>query len=243
MRTIDIDGEQVTVNIKPSESRRAVYVEFKPGEITIEVPHGTKLDPEAFLPQHIQKITKGYREAKAKINVLQEDGILIHGHRHKIIIEDAQNPPSPTITLTTTTITIHTKPLEDPDILLKNWITDETKRLAEETISKHALEAKPQALRVSDTPRWGQCNKRGEIILNWQLATLPPELAEYITIHEAIHLKHFNHQTGFHTDLEKILPNHHALEKRINNYIAIPPNHQYTRKNPPHDVTPHNTPP
>ncbi len=36
-------------------------------------------------------------------------------------------------------------------------------------------------------------NKRGEVVLNWQLATLPPELAEYITIHEALHQKHLNH--------------------------------------------------
>ena len=232
MKTIEIDGEQVTLNVKPSDSRRAVDVDFKPGEITIGVPHGHTLDPDAFIKQHLDKITKGYQKAKAKINILQDDTILIHGHRRRITVEENQTPPDPPVTLTPDTITIHAKPLEDPNTLLKNWITAETQRIATETLKKHANRlAEPQTIRTRDAPRWGQCNKRGEVVLNWQLATLPPELAEYITIHEALHLKHFNHQNDFHTDLERILPNHRELEKKINNYLAIPPNFQFKRKN------------
>jgi len=230
MRTIEIDGEHVTVNVKPSESRRAVYVEFKPGEITIEVPHGLKIEPETFLSQHIQKITKGYREAKAKINILQDDTILIHGKRRRIAVEDTQtNTP---VTLSDDAITINAKPLEDPNTLLKNWITSETQRIATEALEKHADELpQPKAVRVRDSPRWGQCNKRGEVVLNWQLATLPLELAEYIVIHETLHQRHFNHKNAFHADLEKIIPNHRDLEKRMENYLAIPPNFQFKRKN------------
>jgi hypothetical protein len=59
---------------------------------------------------------------------------------------------------------------------------------------------------------------------NLQLAVsrTTTQLAEYIIIHEAVHLTHFHHQKGFHHKLEQIIPDHHKHEQQLQQYLATP---------------------
>jgi len=93
-----------------------------------------------------------------------------------------------------------------------------------QTLEKHRdqLETLPEITRVADTARWGYCNKKGWIIYNYQLTALPPQLAEYIIIHEAVHLTHFHHQKGFHHKLEQLIPDHRHHEQQLQQYLAAP---------------------
>jgi len=134
------------------------------------------------------------------------------------------------VEITGSNLTVHTKEKENPSTILKKWITEHTKQLIHETYQRHQdkLET-PEKTRIQDTARWGYCNKKGEVVYNWQLVTLPQELAEYVIIHEAIHLQYFHHQKGFHRKLEQIIPDHRQREKQLQRYLAIPTNFQYKR--------------
>ncbi|MFC6673879.1 M48 family metallopeptidase [Marinobacterium aestuariivivens] len=45
--------------------------------------------------------------------------------------------------------------------------------------------------------RWGSCDSRGRIALNWRLVLAHPEAADYVLIHELCHLRHFDHSPRF----------------------------------------------
>lgn len=45
--------------------------------------------------------------------------------------------------------------------------------------------------------RWGSCRHDGSIQLNWKLIQTPPEVIDYVIIHELSHLAHFNHSPAF----------------------------------------------
>lgn len=54
--------------------------------------------------------------------------------------------------------------------------------------------------------RWGSCNSRKEIRLNWRLVLMPDYVMHYIIIHELCHLKHMNHSNSFWSLVYKLAP-------------------------------------
>lgn len=54
--------------------------------------------------------------------------------------------------------------------------------------------------------KWGSCSRRGNITLATALFWLPPRLAEYVVLHELIHLIEFNHDTGFQRLMTRYMP-------------------------------------
>lgn len=54
--------------------------------------------------------------------------------------------------------------------------------------------------------RWGSCNSRREIRLNWRLVLMPDDVMDYIIIHELCHLKHMNHSNSFWSLVHKLDP-------------------------------------
>ena len=70
----------------------------------------------------------------------------------------------------------------------------------------------------NNVSNWGSCSSRKNINLNLRLVTLPPELADYVMLHELCHLKYLNHGPQFHALLESVCPGHRELAKELKNY-------------------------
>jgi len=53
-------------------------------------------------------------------------------------------------------------------------------------------------VRVRDQKtRWGSCSSRGNINYNWRLIMAPPQVIDYVVVHELCHLKIPNHSAAF----------------------------------------------
>lgn len=63
--------------------------------------------------------------------------------------------------------------------------------------------------------RWGSCNSRREIRLNWRLIHYPQHFIEYVIAHELAHLVHMNHSAKFWATVERLLPNYQAAHKTL----------------------------
>jgi len=60
--------------------------------------------------------------------------------------------------------------------------------------------------------RWGTCNSRKEIRLNWRLIQAPPFVIDYVICHELSHLKFMNHSSDFWQQVELLFPNYKEAE-------------------------------
>ena len=63
--------------------------------------------------------------------------------------------------------------------------------------------------------RWGSCNSRGEVRLNWRLLQAPPPIINYVICHELAHLKQMNHSAKFWAEVESLFPDYKQAEKAL----------------------------
>ncbi len=72
----------------------------------------------------------------------------------------------------------------------------------------------PLALSNAAT-RWGSCNARGEVRLNWRLVKAAPHLIDYVVAHELAHLKHLDHSAAFWRTVGLLCPDYCAARREL----------------------------
>jgi predicted metal-dependent hydrolase len=66
--------------------------------------------------------------------------------------------------------------------------------------------------------RWGSCSKEGNISINLLLGHLPPDLLEYVVIHELCHMVHHDHSRNFWALVGKYVPEFKSHKKQLRRY-------------------------
>ena len=61
--------------------------------------------------------------------------------------------------------------------------------------------------------RWGACSARGVITLNWRLIQMPASVADYVILHELMHLKQPNHSRRFWREVARVCPDWQDAER------------------------------
>lgn len=75
--------------------------------------------------------------------------------------------------------------------------------------------------------RWGSCSSKKTLSFNFLLMLVPPEVRDYVIVHELCHLKEMNHSKSFWKEVENIIPDykkHYKWLKENGNTII----HKYT---------------
>lgn len=66
--------------------------------------------------------------------------------------------------------------------------------------------------------RWGSCSGKGNLNFNWKLILMPPEILDYVVVHELAHRIEMNHSARFWAQVETILPDYRERRKWLKNY-------------------------
>jgi predicted metal-dependent hydrolase len=88
------------------------------------------------------------------------------------------------------------------------------KELSQRTIElakQHQLTIRRVTIR-SQRSRWGSCSTNANISLNWRLIQTPAYVAEYIILHELMHLKQMNHSARFWKCVAEVCPDYARAE-------------------------------
>lgn len=60
---------------------------------------------------------------------------------------------------------------------------------------------------------WGSCSRQGNLSFNCLLSQVPPEVLDYVIVHELCHRRQMNHSPAFWQEVERIAPHYRKPRK------------------------------
>jgi len=83
---------------------------------------------------------------------------------------------------------------------LQNWYRSRALERLQEKANRYSQQigVTPTGVSVRNfRSRWGSCDKKGQVVFNWNIIKAPHAIADYVVVHELCHLIHPNHSKEF----------------------------------------------
>jgi predicted metal-dependent hydrolase len=74
---------------------------------------------------------------------------------------------------------------------------------------------RPHVLIVNQSKRWGSCDAKGTVRLNWRVVMAPMTLVDYVIAHELCHLLERNHSRRFWRTMEILMPDFESRAREL----------------------------
>ena len=75
--------------------------------------------------------------------------------------------------------------------------------------------------------QWGSCSAKNVLSFNTMIMKLPPDVIEYIIVHELSHIKHRHHQKAFWQLIERYLPDYKRRVQELMTYTTSGVYHRF----------------
>ena len=170
-----VGDERVAAFLK----RKRPWIRSKVAEIQLLPPHRTK---ELVSGESFPYLGRNYR---LKVQEGHQVGVCLSGGYLRATIRPAEQGEHQALRI---------------QQYLQNWyrsralerLQDKTHRYAEQ------IGVSPAGISVRNfKSRWGSCDKKGEVVFNWNIIKAPHSIVDYVVIHELCHLIHPNHSKDF----------------------------------------------
>lgn len=69
--------------------------------------------------------------------------------------------------------------------------------------------------------RWGSCSAKKHLSFNYRIVLLPPELADYLIVHELCHLAEMNHSARFWEMVRRVVPEYRERAKALRRFALL----------------------
>ena len=172
------------------------------GELIVKAPYQISIDKiYSFIKEKEKWIEK---KQKAITSVLDENkeivsynSIFLLGNKYKVIEIGGVDIPY----LTKEYLAIPpTNSLKEKMENIREFFFNNTKILLLHRVEKFAknVGVQPQIVKIIDSKtKWGMCDSKKQVYINWKCIMLSPDLIDYIIIHELCHIKQLNHSKEF----------------------------------------------
>jgi len=215
-RQAELQGETVTYRLSRSADATQVRIDAGLEGIRVVVPEGRDVDPETVLKEKASWVLKQrdkyarYRAQMPERRFEEGEAFPVLGTGREVVVGNVlfSHVSGEAIYL-------------DQEKVEETSIKEELERLYREEARRHFTE---RAEHFSDVlgvsyeqiqirnqkTRWGSYStKTGTLSLNFRLLMAPPDVVDYVIVHELAHAEHPNHGPRFWRLVEQHVPDYH----------------------------------
>ena len=231
-RTILLSGRQVAYTVRRSSRAQRVALRVTPAQgLEVVVPTRSRLpDIPALLRERADWIGRALDKVAAAHSttlVSLHEGSLIpyRGTDYHLSVKAGGSRQTSIARDETTRMITVTTAGEAPALapLLERWYREEarTRIVARAEHYAHDLGVTYTRLTIRDgRSRWGSCSSRGGLNFSWRLILAPPEVLDYVVIHELAHRRELNHSPRFWAIVAALCPEHRLHQRWLRDHGA-----------------------
>ena len=159
--------------------KKRPWIRSKVAEIQLLPPHRTK---ELVSGESFAYLGRHYR---LKVQEGHQVGVSLSGGYLKATIRPTEQDEHKTLKI---------------QQYLQNWYRNKAQERLKEKTERYAKQigVSPAAVSVRNfKSRWGSCDKKGQVVFNWNIIKAPHSVVDYVVVHELCHLIHPNHSKEF----------------------------------------------
>jgi len=212
MTRLQIDDLDFELRLSSRRKTMEVTVD-RGGELVLAAPKGVEENVlRAFVQEKRYWIYKKLSE-KAEIQrpVLRKEfvngeGFLYLGRSYRLKLVDAQDTP---LKLVSGYFRLRRDCVDEARRHFIRWYSARGQGWLARKVDEYAprLEVEPSSVNVQDLGyRWGSCGKGQNLYFHWKTILLPRHIAEYVVVHELVHLHVPHHTPEFWRRVERTLP-------------------------------------
>jgi predicted metal-dependent hydrolase len=171
----------------------------------------------------ILKTSRYYSKLKERCGGLEPHTIYFLGSKYRFhVVKDRQ--PSTVISDIIKLITFHVTDMRRHKQHMHEWYKQQTARIVADRLpvlaSRFDVEYNKVSIK-SQKSRWASCSKKGNLHFNLLLAAAPPEVIDYVIIHELVHLIEFDHSSQFWQLVKEADPDYKKHIEWLGNYASV----------------------
>jgi len=206
-----------------SKRRTVALIVESDGSVTVRAP--LRLLERAireFVEKHVDWVEKKRAEIRAIVPIRSKqyqsgETFLYLGKEYSLEVVAVQNKKL----ILDERFKIAESALKNAELVFQNWYRQQAKQWIVERV-KHLAELHQlhyEKVKITSArTRWGSCSPKNTLNFSWRLMLTPPEMIEYVIIHELAHTIHHNHSKRFWKLVEKLLPDYKARRKQLRQY-------------------------
>lgn len=213
-REVVLDGEPVSYSVRESSDAQEPRIDVGIHAVRVVVPAGQTIDPESLLMENagwvLEKKRKydEYRAAAPEREFAEGESFPFLGTERVVRVEEVPNASLEDGALVLPRAKVEDGSLRD---VLQRLYKEQAREYLHERVEHFAdrMNVEPKKLELrNQRTRWGSCSVKKTLSFNWRLMMAPPEVVDYVVVHELAHLRVEQHTRRFWTLVQEQVPDY-----------------------------------
>lgn len=213
---IDLLGNTVEYDVRHSADATESRIDVDIHGVTVVVPASEEVQPTELLKENavwiIDKRRRydSYRQQAPERTFEAGENFPFLGKDRELAIEPRRKHE-----ITEASIRLRQSAIEQSSVeqVLENFYRSRARDHLTERVDHYAerMDVDYESLELrNQRTRWGSCSTNGTISLNWRLVMAPPEIVDYLVVHELAHLTEQHHGRAFWQLVGEHVPDYKA---------------------------------